>query len=103
LVFFFIKGKLLLKSSKTHADMFEQGNEDVFDLRAIDVGEVRKIKIGHDGSGFGAGKLKLHAKCYFKILRAKQIFHNHLKQFSIINFSYLQSTFKYFLFFFKFK
>jgi len=30
--------------------MFEQGNEDVFDLRAIDVGEVRKIKIGHDGS-----------------------------------------------------
>ena len=45
----------MLKSSKTHADKFEQGNEDVFELRAIDVGEVRKIKIGHDGSGFGAG------------------------------------------------
>ena len=39
-----ISGKIILKSSKTHADKFEQGNEDYFEIKANDVGEVRMIR-----------------------------------------------------------
>lgn len=50
------KGKLMLRNSKTHRDNFEQGNEDYFEVEAIDVGEIKMLRIGHDGAGFGAGK-----------------------------------------------
>jgi hypothetical protein len=34
---------------------FERGRIDTFGIEAIDIGELTKITIGHDGSGFGSG------------------------------------------------
>lgn len=49
------KGKIPLENSKTHKNKFERGNSDVFEIKEADVGEIRKIKIGHDGKRPGAG------------------------------------------------
>jgi hypothetical protein len=47
--------KLPLKYSLTYTDKFERGHVDVFNMEALDVGEIDKIIIGHDNSGiFGA-------------------------------------------------
>lgn len=46
-----------METSKTNRNKFERGNTDVFELKEADVGEIRKIKIGHDGSRPGAGLL----------------------------------------------
>lgn len=43
-------GKRKLESSGNN---FERGKADVFGIEAFDVGEITKITIGHDGSGFG--------------------------------------------------
>lgn len=48
-------GRHDLKFSKTNKNKFETGQTDVFDVKVSDVGDLRKIKIGHDGSGFGDG------------------------------------------------
>ncbi|XP_072045883.1 lipoxygenase homology domain-containing protein 1-like [Amphiura filiformis] len=49
-------GKLTLKKSKTHKDKFERGNMDEFEMEAPKVGDVKKIRIGHDNKGaFGGG------------------------------------------------
>jgi lipoxygenase homology domain-containing protein 1 len=45
-------GKRNLESAGNN---FERGNADVFGIEAFDVGELTKITIGHDGSGFGSG------------------------------------------------
>ena len=34
---------------------FERGRTDVFSLEAVELGEITKLKIGHDGSGVGSG------------------------------------------------
>jgi hypothetical protein len=44
-----------LENSKTHKNKFERGNSDMFEIKEADVGEIRKIKIGHDGKRPGAG------------------------------------------------
>lgn len=48
-------GKIPLESSKSNRNKFERGNSDVFEVKEADVGDIRKIKIGHDGSRPGAG------------------------------------------------
>ena len=47
--------KLQLKGSKTNKDPFEKGKKDVFDLSTVNIGDVKKINISHDGDGVGAG------------------------------------------------
>ena len=37
-------GRLPLVASKTHKDKFERGNVDVFDIEAIDVGQIERIR-----------------------------------------------------------
>ena len=34
---------------------FERGRVDTFGIESIDVGELKKITIGHDGTGLGSG------------------------------------------------
>jgi hypothetical protein len=45
-----------LPTSKTHENKFEKGNTDVFLVRAINVGDIKQLKIGHDNKGFGPGE-----------------------------------------------
>jgi hypothetical protein len=45
-------GKILLKSNKNN---FERGSSDFFEIKTSDVGNLRKIKIGHDARGLGSG------------------------------------------------
>ncbi|XP_030851137.1 lipoxygenase homology domain-containing protein 1 isoform X1 [Strongylocentrotus purpuratus] len=48
-------GRNFLKSSKTYRDKFEQGHSDEFVVEAVDIGELEKIRIGHDNKGGFAG------------------------------------------------
>ncbi|XP_061409799.1 lipoxygenase homology domain-containing protein 1-like isoform X3 [Lethenteron reissneri] len=48
-------GKVNLKSSKTNKNKFEKGQIDEFTLEAVDIGALKKIKIGHDNAGLSAG------------------------------------------------
>ena len=41
------------RSLDTSADNFQRGAEDVFFLESAFLGEIRRVRIGHDGSGFG--------------------------------------------------
>jgi hypothetical protein len=43
--------KILLKNSLTNANPFERGSTDLFKIATIDVGEIEKINISHDGKG----------------------------------------------------
>eukprot|EP00041_Stephanoeca_diplocostata_P002284 m.25236 g.25236 ORF g.25236 m.25236 type:complete len:264 (+) comp13152_c0_seq1:61-852(+) len=44
-------GKRLLRKSKTHLDKFEKGHRDVFEIEALDLGQIKKVRIEHDGKG----------------------------------------------------
>ncbi|CAE1314367.1 unnamed protein product [Acanthosepion pharaonis] len=44
--------KLILKSE---GNCFERGSTDLFEVKAVDVGHINRITIGHDNSGVGAG------------------------------------------------
>lgn len=46
-----------LKSSKTYRDKFERNHGDLFTVEAADLGNLKKIKIGHDNAGLSAGWL----------------------------------------------
>ncbi|XP_030048769.1 lipoxygenase homology domain-containing protein 1 [Microcaecilia unicolor] len=48
-------GFINLKASKTNKNKFERGKTDVFTVEAVDIGELKKIKIGHDNKGGSAG------------------------------------------------
>lgn len=48
-------GPLQLRKSLTYKDPFEKGHIDVFDFNLADIGDIRKIHIGHDGKGVGSG------------------------------------------------
>ncbi len=48
-------GKIPLESSFTNKNAFERGQTDKFEVKEADVGEIRKILIGHDGRGIGSG------------------------------------------------
>ena len=34
---------------------FERGHSDTFGIEAVSLGELKKLRIGHDGTGFGSG------------------------------------------------
>ncbi|XP_030070331.1 lipoxygenase homology domain-containing protein 1 [Microcaecilia unicolor] len=48
-------GKRKLHQSKNQTSRFQQGQVDIFCIRAISLGQLKKIIIGHDGSGPGNG------------------------------------------------
>ncbi|XP_076859680.1 lipoxygenase homology domain-containing protein 1 [Brachyhypopomus gauderio] len=48
-------GIVNLKASKTHKNKFEQGMIDEFTVEAVDLGELQKLRIGHDNSGGSSG------------------------------------------------
>ncbi|XP_059845764.1 lipoxygenase homology domain-containing protein 1 [Hypanus sabinus] len=48
-------GIVNLKASKTHKNKFEKGNIDEFTIEAVDIGALKKIRIGHDNYGGCAG------------------------------------------------
>ncbi|XP_019909049.2 lipoxygenase homology domain-containing protein 1 isoform X3 [Esox lucius] len=48
-------GIIMLKSSKLHKNKFEQGMIDEFTVEAVDLGTLKRIRIGHDNSGTAAG------------------------------------------------
>ncbi|XP_033751254.1 lipoxygenase homology domain-containing protein 1-like isoform X2 [Pecten maximus] len=45
---------IFLKSSMTNKNKFEGGQTDKFLVEAVNIGELKKIKIGHDDAGGGA-------------------------------------------------
>ncbi|XP_043570379.1 lipoxygenase homology domain-containing protein 1-like [Chiloscyllium plagiosum] len=48
-------GIVNLKASKTYKNKFEKGNIDEFTIEAVDIGALKKIRIGHDNRGGCAG------------------------------------------------
>ncbi|XP_062333408.1 lipoxygenase homology domain-containing protein 1-like [Osmerus eperlanus] len=48
-------GIIMMKASKTHKNKFEQGMIDEFIVEAVDIGTLKKLRIGHDNSGGSAG------------------------------------------------
>ncbi|KAK2899220.1 hypothetical protein Q8A67_010638 [Cirrhinus molitorella] len=48
-------GLINLKASKSHKNKFEKGMIDEFIVEAVDLGELQKLRIGHDDSGGSAG------------------------------------------------
>uniref|UniRef100_A0A669B819 Lipoxygenase homology PLAT domains 1 n=1 Tax=Oreochromis niloticus TaxID=8128 RepID=A0A669B819_ORENI len=47
-------GIINLKASKTHKNKFERGMIDVFTVEAVDLGPLKKLRIGHDNNGGGS-------------------------------------------------
>ncbi|XP_033845859.1 lipoxygenase homology domain-containing protein 1-like [Periophthalmus magnuspinnatus] len=47
-------GLINLKASKTHKNKFERGMTDEFTVEAVDLGPLKKIRIGHDNCGGGS-------------------------------------------------
>lgn len=48
-------GIINLKASKIHKNKFERGMTDEFTVEAVDIGPLKKLRIGHDKSGTGWG------------------------------------------------
>ncbi|XP_034956813.2 lipoxygenase homology domain-containing protein 1 [Zootoca vivipara] len=48
-------GTIGLKASKTNKNKFERGKIDVFTVECVDLGDLKKIKIGHDNTGKAQG------------------------------------------------
>lgn len=46
-------GIINLKASKTHKNKFERGMTDEFTVEAVDIGPLKKLRIGHNKSGTG--------------------------------------------------
>lgn len=44
-------GIINLKASKTHRNKFEQGMIDEFIVEAVDIGPLKKLRVGHDNRG----------------------------------------------------
>lgn len=44
-------GLINLKASKTHKNKFERGMTDEFTVEAVDIGPLKKLRIGHDNCG----------------------------------------------------
>ncbi|XP_057675206.1 lipoxygenase homology domain-containing protein 1-like isoform X2 [Corythoichthys intestinalis] len=47
-------GIINLKASKTHKNKFERGMIDEFTVEAVDIGPLKKLRIGHDNHGGGS-------------------------------------------------
>ncbi|KAM6985878.1 lipoxygenase homology domain-containing protein 1 [Aplochiton taeniatus] len=48
-------GERLMFLSKTNVNKFEKGNHDEFLIEAASLGQVRRVRVGHDGRGGGCG------------------------------------------------
>uniref|UniRef100_A0AAY4A0E6 PLAT domain-containing protein n=1 Tax=Denticeps clupeoides TaxID=299321 RepID=A0AAY4A0E6_9TELE len=48
-------GERLMFMSKNNVNKFEKGNADEFVIEAVSLGQVRRVRIGHDGRGGGCG------------------------------------------------
>ncbi|XP_029436484.1 lipoxygenase homology domain-containing protein 1 [Rhinatrema bivittatum] len=48
-------GFVNLKASKTNKNKYERGKTDVFTVEAVNIGELKKLKIGHDNTGNSPG------------------------------------------------
>ncbi|XP_034374131.1 lipoxygenase homology domain-containing protein 1 isoform X2 [Arvicanthis niloticus] len=48
-------GMTLLKSSKTNSDKFERGSIEIFTVETLDLGDLWKVRIGHDNTGKAPG------------------------------------------------
>ncbi len=48
-------GERSLKKSE-HKDKFEKNQTDTFKIEAVDLGDIEKLKIGHNGKGAGDGE-----------------------------------------------
>ena len=44
-------GIINLKASKNHKNKFEAGMIDEFTVEAVDLGKLKRLRIGHDNSG----------------------------------------------------
>lgn len=44
-------GIVSLKASKLNKNKFERGKIDEFTVESVDIGDLKKIKIGHDNAG----------------------------------------------------
>ncbi|KAI4894673.1 hypothetical protein NFI96_015585 [Prochilodus magdalenae] len=49
------QGKTEVLTLKSRSNNFERGTSDIFKIEAKNVGQIFKIRIGHDGTGIGAG------------------------------------------------
>lgn len=47
-------GERKLAKSSTHRDKFERGHDDVFEIEALDLGDLERLRIRHDNWGLGA-------------------------------------------------
>nr|XP_019938128.1 PREDICTED: lipoxygenase homology domain-containing protein 1 isoform X2 [Paralichthys olivaceus] len=47
-------GIINLKASKTHKNKYERGMTDEFTVEAVDIGQLKKLRIGHDNCGGGS-------------------------------------------------
>ncbi|XP_015337724.1 lipoxygenase homology domain-containing protein 1 isoform X3 [Marmota marmota marmota] len=48
-------GTTLLKSSKTNSDKFERDSIEIFTVETLDLGDLWKVRIGHDNTGKAPG------------------------------------------------
>ncbi|KAI4894023.1 hypothetical protein NFI96_031480 [Prochilodus magdalenae] len=48
-------GDRSLVNCKNNVNKFEKGNADEFIVEAVSIGQVRRVRIGHDGRGGGCG------------------------------------------------
>uniref|UniRef100_A0A673CI95 Lipoxygenase homology domains 1a n=1 Tax=Sphaeramia orbicularis TaxID=375764 RepID=A0A673CI95_9TELE len=48
-------GERLMITSKNNVNKFEKGNHDEFLIESVTVGQVRRVRVGHDGRGGGCG------------------------------------------------
>ncbi|XP_021542012.1 lipoxygenase homology domain-containing protein 1 isoform X2 [Neomonachus schauinslandi] len=48
-------GMTLLKSSKTNSDKFEKDSIEIFTVETLDLGDLWKVRIGHDNTGKAPG------------------------------------------------
>ncbi|KGL83888.1 Lipoxygenase homology domain-containing protein 1, partial [Tinamus guttatus] len=48
-------GIISLKASKSNKNKFERGKVDEFTVESVDIGDLKKIKIGHDNKGSSTG------------------------------------------------
>ncbi|XP_060083246.1 lipoxygenase homology domain-containing protein 1-like [Ylistrum balloti] len=48
-------GRRMLLTSRNNSNKFEQGSMDAFEIEAVDLDNLTKVKVGHDGSNAGSG------------------------------------------------
>lgn len=49
-----LAGMTLLKSSKTNSDKFERDSIEIFTVETLNLGDLWKVRIGHDNTGLAS-------------------------------------------------